>query len=671
MSQPGSPSRSSLRTDRLVALGLAMLALAVYARTRAPSLLEIGDVNEFATVSYLFGIAHTTGYPLFTLLGAFFVRLPWGDLMDVAGRVNLMAGVLAALAVPAVFALCRQAGAGTFGAAVAAGIFAFGPAFWSTGIRADVHGLNAMFAALATCLLMRWGEATAGAVKEEADPWRRGMRYLVACAFVVGLSLTNHITTYLLAPGFVVYFLLRGRAFLRAPWRLAVPVVAFLVPLLLYLYIPLRGGQLMADPALAQDPAGIGIPLRISLGYVTPHYRSGGWPGFTNLVFAGDYVPSLMGVPWAEAPARLAAVPPILLRQMGAGSLAGAGVVLLAALGFVALARRKPREAALLGIVWLTMIAQVTRYDEPDLPVFLIPAYIMMAACAAVGIHAIVAVARSALAGRRGVAAGLALSAAFVALPVSQLVGNYGVSDRSNDWTIPRFTQEVLDLRLPHGAVLVGSGDETAALRYRQMVDGQRTDLVAVQAGFGTPRFYDIIERCRRKGLPVYLIQPFPPEERDAAPTRFPRKVVALPQYGDVHPQFAAYTNIAGKAALLGYDLNPERARPGHALHLRLYWRALVDIDGDYEMLVRLISGGRIVANIERTPISPWFPTHRWRSGQVFVDQVHMLLPADTPPGTYNLEVGWTQKQDLLPLVRADGKTETAPIVLRYVTVEP
>lgn len=658
------PRRLAIRADHLIGLALAVAALALYARTRAPSLLEIGDVNELATVSYVLGVAHPTGYPLFTLLGHGFTRLPWGGLMDVAGQVNLMAALLAAGAVPAVYALTREMGAGRTAAAVSAALFVAGQAFWSTGIRADVHGLNALFVALSTCLLIQWGRAMRAAYPDGTEGWRAAQRRLVACAFVCGLSLTNHITTYLLAPGFVLYLLVCGRPLWRHPTRLLMPLLAFAAPLLIYLYIPIRGEHILADAALAADPAGIGVPLRISLGYLAPAYRGGGLSGFANLVFAGDYVPGLAGVPWSEAPARLATLPPILLSQLGAGGL------LLAALGFVLVVRRAPREALLTGAVWLTMIAQLTRYDEPDVPVFLIPAYVMMIAWAGAGIQGIAGAAAALSPGRIARLSPVMAAAVFAVLPATMAAGNYAGMDYSSDWAVRRYTDDVLAMRLPQGAVILASGDETAALRFRQTVEGQRPDLIALQSGLGTPRFYDIIERSRLRRYPVFVSQPFPPEERNAAPTRFPRKMVGVPHYGKP-PDFPAHTNIAGKIAFLGYDMRPERVRAGRALHLRLYWRALKDGDADYEFLVRLISGGRIAADIERPPVGPWFGTSRWRAGQTFAEDAHMLIPADTPPGTYNLETGLTSRHELLPLVQDSGVEERAPIVLRYVAVDP
>jgi len=176
--------------DYILTLLCFGVAIAVYLRTMAPSLIE-GDPAELAIVSYVLGISHPTGYPLFTLLGHLFTKLPWGD---VAGRLNLMSALLAAGAVTGAYLLLRQVGVRPLLAFLAAGIYAFSPGLWTTAIRTDVHGLNALFAALCILWLLQWARHA------HEDGWP----YLTTFAFFYGLSLTNHITAYLLAPGFLI-----------------------------------------------------------------------------------------------------------------------------------------------------------------------------------------------------------------------------------------------------------------------------------------------------------------------------------------------------------------------------------------------------------------------------------------------------------------------------------
>lgn len=73
------------------------LALAVYNATLTPSLsYQSADGNELATVCYTLGLAHSTGYPLYTCFGKLFTFIPVGD---IAHRTNLMSAVLGAAAV--------------------------------------------------------------------------------------------------------------------------------------------------------------------------------------------------------------------------------------------------------------------------------------------------------------------------------------------------------------------------------------------------------------------------------------------------------------------------------------------------------------------------------------------------------------------------------------------
>ena len=73
-----------LNTDLVFCVALAGLSLVFYALTLAPTMLE-GDSGEFQSLLRTLGIVHTTGYPLYTLVGHAFTWLPFGD---VAYRVN-------------------------------------------------------------------------------------------------------------------------------------------------------------------------------------------------------------------------------------------------------------------------------------------------------------------------------------------------------------------------------------------------------------------------------------------------------------------------------------------------------------------------------------------------------------------------------------------------------
>ena len=80
--------------DAPIAFIIFALRLVVCNTTLTPSLsYKSPDDNEFVTVCYILGLAHSTGYPLYTWLGKLFTLIPIGD---VAHRVNLMSAVLGA-----------------------------------------------------------------------------------------------------------------------------------------------------------------------------------------------------------------------------------------------------------------------------------------------------------------------------------------------------------------------------------------------------------------------------------------------------------------------------------------------------------------------------------------------------------------------------------------------
>src|SRR4030043_225466 len=73
-----------------------LVAFAVYLITLAPSVVQI-DSGELAAVQSTLGIAHPTGYPLFTLLGFLFskIPLPFTNIF----KANLLAAIFCGLGV--------------------------------------------------------------------------------------------------------------------------------------------------------------------------------------------------------------------------------------------------------------------------------------------------------------------------------------------------------------------------------------------------------------------------------------------------------------------------------------------------------------------------------------------------------------------------------------------
>jgi hypothetical protein len=224
----------------LLAAVVVAVVYAVYATTSAPGLGTV-DSGELTTVAATLGIAHPTGYPLYSLLGRLWVMLlpvaPDRAMVlfsVVAGA--LTAGVLAAAA-------CRlfiaRAQLDFKLAAIAAGLLTLGWALttvaWESVTFTEVYPASALFTAILVYLAVRIDEAP-----------RELSHIPLLAAFYWGLAFGNHLTILWQFP-LVLYIHLRGRSrssLARVlPWSLAL----FALGASINLYLPLRSSL---NPAL-------------------------------------------------------------------------------------------------------------------------------------------------------------------------------------------------------------------------------------------------------------------------------------------------------------------------------------------------------------------------------------------------------------------------------------
>ena len=174
--------RPALTQDVLVGAGLALAALAHYLATLLPGIGN-RDTAEFQWVVPTLGLAHSTGYPLYTLLGWLWSHLPLGG--TPAWRMNMFSAVSAALAIGVVFRVARELGQRPLVAIVAAACLATSLSFWSQATIAEVYGLSTLLQALLLLALLRW---------------RSGAWPLWVAGLLLGLGLAHHRSVWLLLP---------------------------------------------------------------------------------------------------------------------------------------------------------------------------------------------------------------------------------------------------------------------------------------------------------------------------------------------------------------------------------------------------------------------------------------------------------------------------------------
>ncbi|MGQ9714340.1 MAG: glycosyltransferase family 117 protein [Anaerolineae bacterium] len=626
-------------TDGALAFALAVAGCALYVRTLAPSVVALFDDSlEFQLVCYQLGIAHPTGYPLYTLLGKLFTFLPVGD---AAYRVNLLSALAGGCTWPLLFVVGRALGLRRTGALASAVALGTSPVFWSQATVAEVYALHSLFVALLLLLALRWGQAR--------DPWTARGR-LWGLAFAWGLSLTHHRMTLLLLPALALYagWVILGRQMSarhlvlgsrRGPgfWgQTAGALACFALPLALYAYLPLRGR----------------VVTSLDGQYVNT------WAGFWAWVSARAYSVFLGENPLARD-LDAAFTFDLFREQFG---FLGLG---LAGLGACALLRR-PREWTLLVVAFAVQVAFALLYRVGDVEVFFLPAFLVAALFVGAGVSLWgdlgQALAERGL-GRPVALLGRALGVLALAGMVYGGATRFPAADRSQDWGVYDYGIDVLTQPLEEGATLIGILGETTLVRYYQEALGLRADLRLVAADDEHTRLAALREAVAR-GEAVYRTRELPC--RDPATLCAPREVqmTALgplvrvwPKGGAVvpAPQVALDVAVGTEVALDGYGLFLRQTHGGPVLRITLHWAARTRPQRDYKVSARLLNpAGETEVAVDDVPVHRAYPTPFWGAGERVVDVYDLPAPA-------GVGAGW---QVLVILYEADTLQEAGRVTI-------
>ncbi len=144
-----------------------IVSLVVYVTTMAVT-VSFWDSGEFIATSYILGIPHSPGTPLYVLVGRVFCLLPLA--LSAAQKVNLLSAFSAALGVLMAYLIMARVVRFMFGAAsTAAGIIArcagpavgafflaFSDTYWRNASEAEVYALSSFVIGLCTILALNW-----------------------------------------------------------------------------------------------------------------------------------------------------------------------------------------------------------------------------------------------------------------------------------------------------------------------------------------------------------------------------------------------------------------------------------------------------------------------------------------------------------------------------------
>ncbi|MCD6289502.1 MAG: DUF2723 domain-containing protein [Anaerolineae bacterium] len=443
-------ARVTRRISALWPLAPILVVLPVYWATLAPGLTwkhSGADGGDLLTAALTNGVPHPSGYPTYILLLRAVMKLPghtpafWGNLFSALSAT--LALIFVALASARVLRdVGVREGTARLVAIVTAVLTGLGPTLWSQAVITEVYSLHACFVAILIYLLLRT-DVKAGGI------WG------LTTGLVLGLGLGNHISLAFLIPGAVIYLWLADiRVTRRSLLGLALGCV---VGLLTYVYLPWAA---RGDP-----PVNWGDPSTL--------------PRLWWLVSGRVYRRLIFAFPLSWIPWRLSGWAGLLLQNL---TLPGV------ALALFGLWQAKEELPGLFGMTLAhvgVFSIYALGYDTADSYVYLIPVYIALAPCLALGAWVIggEAVRRATGHGvRLRRAVGIILAVSFVILPVAQAWSHWDGQDLSQDHEAVDFGRDALATADSNALIIVATDQPTFTLWYFHYGLGLRPDVTIINS---------------------------------------------------------------------------------------------------------------------------------------------------------------------------------------------
>lgn len=618
-----------MKWDAAFGFALFVASFALYARTVAPGVLD-ADGGEFQTNIFRLGVSHT-GYPLYFLLAKVWTLIfPFGS---IAYRANLFSSLFGAITVALVYATMRVLATSRGAAFFTAALFAVSRVEWSQALVPDVYTLNSFFVVLVILL---------------AVLWRAGRISLLWLVFAYGLSLTHHRTMIWIAPALALFVLVsEGRALLH-PRRLIPLLLAFSLPLLLYLYIPLRGDS---DVGVEYHAANKVNVLALNVLY--------------DLRLQPTFLWSRVWTTYV----------PLLVEQFTSVGFA------LGLLGIVTLARNRaprgfpvnlaPRDLLLLlGVAHLFETAFALAFWVVDSEIFFIPSYLTFLFFVGIGLaraldglyarHYRLAYARQ--------FAPLAFATILAGICAWLVVTNFPRVDQSGNDAVETRWQEIFSQPLEAGATLMGNWESLTPLEYYQYVEQTRTDLKRVKLVLYTDQLKlapqgDVRKLAEQKldqGDSIYLtVHPAQTEtlvsltELELAP------IASLWRVACCHTEtpFVLDVPFGDNLLLRSFGLSSSMPRAGDFVVVNLYWLPHAPLDTTYYFSLRLRDArGNLWMQRDGEPAGGLAPVGGWAPGKLTYEKEGFFVPPDAPPGVYSLELALYDAHSHEPL-RVEGKS--------------
>ena len=621
----------------------------LYRQTMPPGvsswIVEGWDSAMFQVTGSTWGLPHSPGYPLYTILANLFVRLvglmPGGMNTTVVWRVSFWSTITSLMTLVFVYLIVRKISRNRAMAFVTAALLGVSFIFWRGAIMAEVYSLNALIFALTYWLALIWNG-------DRRDRW------LILLGLVLGAGVVHHRTALILLPTIALWVTIKREkkrdsllpTATNSPrcWRLILRrwfiLGGFsLLPLLSYLYLPW-------------------VALNRT-GQTWVYANTSEWNTFWFVVFTREWwglveIPATLST-WIEE------LTTLFNQQTDQITMGG----VIAGLGGLLVVRR---YWWLFGPPLFMLIFFGISYKVPDLDSMLIPLTLTLSiglgSLAGILIRRLVSwivksmrVKSNDLRGDKWlsttvrviISTGFTIGAFFVFRPLAE--ANYEAVDLSGDWQAEDLVEEVVAIARA-GTPLTIIGQDNSVLPdfiYAQVVLGQpveplsTTYLSRLPEAASVSLLQDRFEQGRRVlvdkdtidlGFIPWLNQAIENDRIFLAPTGHPFLWELLPRpMKHTLPETEAWTEtpagqfLDGQASVIAFQQRIIHKRTGCFLRLTLFWRVESPLEEDYFVAVQPLGGDTVLdKNDHLALMRGYFPTSQIWPGEIVRDEVDLLI---------------------------------------------
>lgn len=578
------------RLDRrgLTALGIfLLLALTLYLATLDNGLwwgeLEGGDLITHQYAQVQARPSNAPGYPLYTMGGWLWFH-GWRTLLPHVNPIPILASystLWAILALATLFILLYRLTKRNL--VITAGISAFYAVtyfFWYYAVTTEQYTSAVLQTLLIVALVHAWDQ-------DERD------RYLYALAFLMGLALAHMVTVLFVAPGALLFLIMKRPALLKRGRLILKSILLALTPLIAYVYVYIRG---------AQHPEWWGAG----------HWANA-WQWFLSFIATKQGQDEMT---WTLGPIS-SKIPHLILSELPLI------LLLLGVVGWWLMGKRSLVLYGLTAVIYLlfTYIDRFGNWFQVILPL-----YPLVLVGVAFTLH------------RLWQRFPNRLWRAIITLALLGLIifKFQAVYPRANQHTLTRddgLTPGwlILEQNPPARAAIIGDVREKRALDYLTQIWGKRPDIVAISP--------EEAARALQQGRPLLVTTTVATFaiEKSGLPLRYtgwgPTLLLAgngvLPALPTDDLDMVS-ADVGGDLSLVGYQIMP--ASPPNAWLVRLALQAKRPTESDLSLSVRLLAGDTEIAQQDHgAPASGFTPTSSLRAGETVFDNFRFELPPDAP----------------------------------------